>query len=209
MIDVFTSDLALPPKVCVLAPGPWGQPYHRRIPPDHLILAVNKAVLIPDVPIAMAMNCHADQDWFPRAWADFPGTWVFGGAAVERARALETGGRLIYTFQPAPEMLDPREMRSIDGVIRYGGTVSGNAIQLAYHFGAREILLCGVDMSGVSYWDGATNVRPDHGETWDAAPRLEVLIGWMIREKGLRIASLSPTKLRIPGGSGSDHARRP
>jgi hypothetical protein len=202
LIDVFTSDLALPPKVCVLGPGPGGEPYHRRIPPDHRIIAVNKAVLIPGVPITMAMNCHADQDWFPRAWADFRGTWVFGGAAVNRARALEPGGRLVYTFQPAPEMLDPREMRSIDGVIRYGGTVSGCAIQLAYHFGAREILLCGVDMSGVYYWDGATNVRPDHGETWDAVPRLDVLIAWLIQEKGLRIASLSPTKLRIPGGSG-------
>ena len=44
--DLFQSNLRLPEKVCILAPGPNGKEHHGRIPADYEIVVVNKAVLI-------------------------------------------------------------------------------------------------------------------------------------------------------------------
>jgi hypothetical protein len=70
-------------------------------------------------------------------------------------------------------------------------------MQLAYNFGAREILLCGVDLSDDGYFDGTVNVHPQHGETWNVVQYLNPLIRWMVEERGIKIATLSPTQLAV------------
>ncbi len=83
-------------------------------------------------------------------------------------------------------------------MIRYGATVSACAVQFASIFGAREILLCGVNLSGDEYFDGTINPNANHGETWPAAMRLQSLLRRLIDERGMSIATLSPSRLELP-----------
>ena len=60
------------------------------------------------------------------------------------------------------------------------------------------LLLCGVDLSGDEYFDGTINPNANHGETWPAAMRLQALLRHLIDERGVSVATLSPTRLELP-----------
>jgi len=195
--NIFESDIHLPPKVCILSPGPNGRPHYGDIPDDCCVIAVSKAVLIPEVQADIWVMNHADQDWFEAANAAFEGMRVFRDEAVLEAQAVLGEELPCYSFDALRGPLGLVIFKPVDQVIRSGGSVSGCALQFAYNFGAREILLCGVDMSGDSYWDGTVNVQPQHGETWNVVKYLNPLIRWMIEERGIRIATLSPTRLAV------------
>ncbi len=200
-IDIFDSDIRLPPKVCVLAPGPQGKPYYDQIPDDCCIIAVSKAVLIPEVKTDIWVMNHADQDWFEEAYASFEGMRVFREEAIREAEALLGEELTCYSYETLRGVRNLVVFKPVDGVIRNGASVSGVALQFAFNFGAREILLCGVDMSGDAYFDGTINVQPTEerrGDTWDVAQNVDPLIRWMIEERGIMIATLSPTKLTVP-----------
>lgn len=200
--NIYESDFRLSPKVCILAPGPNGKAHYDEIGRDWCVIAVNKAVMIPQVRPDMWMINHSNQDWYPAADEQFNGKRVYRlGAAPTAAPPLESGPW--YYYAPPDKRLDPNNLAEIeDGIIRFGGTVVASALQLAYHFGGREVFLCGVDMSGHDYWDATTNDDPAarvlHGETWEAVPYLNPLIEYL-SGRGLRICSLSPTKLNVPG----------
>ena len=196
--DVFTAGLRLPETVCILAPGPNGREHYERIPPHACVIAVAKAVLIPGVRAGLWMMTHGDQPWYTQADAAFQGVRVYSREAAGAARPSPWGRPHCYSFEMVQDPLEPDVLRPVDGLIRLGGTISGCALQLAYNLGAREILLCGVDMAGEGYWDGTTNVQPMHGDTWMAAANLDFLIRWMMEAKGLKVASLSPTRLKVP-----------
>jgi hypothetical protein len=197
--NIFQSHFRLPPKVCILAPGPNGRDFHSSIPPDYEIIAVSKAILIEEVPRKSVwfMN-HADQPWFAEANGRFQGVRLFSIDAL--GQAPESVGHLddCYYYEPGPGLLTPETVDQVGGSIRYGTTVSGAALQFAYNFGATDILLCGVDLSGDAYWDGSSNVHPFHGETWPAARTINHLIRWLHEAHGVRVASLSPTRLEAP-----------
>lgn len=198
LTDIFKSDFRLRPRVCVLAPGPNGKGRYRDIPTDFQVIAVSKAALVPEVCAEVWMMNHVEQDWFRDANERFEGVRVFKYDAALRARAeLEGRGRCYY-FKPPDDTLEEAVRLPVEGFIRVGATVSACAVQLAYNFGAREILLCGVDMSGDAYFDDTLNVHPNHGETWSAAQRLDPLIRWMVEQRGLKVSTLSPTKLNVP-----------
>ena len=196
-INIFESDIRLPPRVCVLSPGPQGKPYYDQIPDDCCVIAVSKAVLIPEVKADIWVMNHADQDWFEAAHASFEGMRVFWTEGIVEAEAVLGEELTCYSYQALRKEIGLRGFKSVDGVIRFGGTVSGVALQLAYNFGAREILLCGVDMSGDGYFDGTENVDPNHGEVWNAVQYLNPMIRWMVEERGIKIATLSPTQLAV------------
>jgi hypothetical protein len=196
--DIFKSDFRLRPKVCVLAPGPNGRGHYAEIPPDFQVLAVSKAALIPEVQAEVWVMNHIEQDWFLEANEQFEGVRIFKHDAALRARAALVGKGGCYYFKPPADALGVPVRLPVEGVVRIGATVSACAVQLAFNFGAREILLCGVDMSGDAYFDNTLNVHPHHGETWSAAQRLDPLLKWMVEERGLKISTLSPTKLNLP-----------
>jgi hypothetical protein len=196
--DIFKSNFRLRPKVCVLAPGPNGRDFYGKIPADFQVLTVSKAALVSEVKAEVWMMNHVDQDWFREANERFKGVRVFKYDAALKVRAELAGVSDCYYFEPPESHLEANVRLPVDGFIRVGATVSACAIQLAYNFGAREILLCGVDMSGDGYFDDTFNIHPNHGETWSAAQRLDPLIKWMVNEKGLKISTLSPTKLSVP-----------
>jgi hypothetical protein len=193
-VNLFDSDFRLPPRVCIVAPGPRGRGHYREIPPDFYVITVSKAVLIPSLRPDLWMMNHADQNWYPQADAAFRGVRVYGGRAAAQVTppADET-----WYFYDNPESLTPDRPELIDGRILTGATVTGCALQLAYNFGANFILLCGADMSGDDYWDGSSNPL-DHGDTWPAARCLSLLIRWLVRERGIWVATLSETRLQVP-----------
>jgi len=195
--NLFDSDFRLPEKVCILAPGPNGKAHYGRIPPDFCVVALSIAVLIPEVRAKVWMMNHADQSWFDRAATSFNGICVFGDAAM-RARPELAGKCACYYFTPPPEPLEPDKFISVDGVIRVGGSIVGCALQLAYNFGAAEILLCGADLSGDHYWNGDVNQQPTHGDVWPAVRRVDPLIRWLMEEKKIKVSTLSPTRLNVP-----------
>jgi len=196
-VDLFQSEFTLPRRVCIVAPGPNGRAHYGNIPADGYVIAVSKAVLIPSIRPKLWLMNHANQDWFPSAEAGFHGIRVFG-AGIRTARPDLATGRTIYTYDVPEGQLEERVIWPVEGHIRHGGTVSGCALQLAFNFGAREILLCGLDFSGPFYWDGTRNDHPDHGDIWPAVARLNPLIEWLREERGIAIASLSPTRLQVP-----------
>lgn len=196
--DIFKSDFRLRPKVCVLAPGPNGRGHYGEIPADFQVIAVSKAALVPEVSAEVWMMNHVEQDWFREANERFEGVRVFKYDAAMKAQAELAGKGGCYYFKPPDDALEATVRLPVEGFIRVGATVSACAVQLAYNFGASEILLCGVDMSGDAYFDDTLNVHPNHGKTWSAAQRLDPLIKWLVEERGLKISTLSPTKLSVP-----------
>jgi hypothetical protein len=198
-VDVAECDLRLGRKVCIVAPGPNGRGHYRRIPADFQIVAVSKAVLIPDLRPAIWTMTHSDQPWFAEANRSFHGIRLFSyDAALHAASALRGTPDCYYFVPPSDSFLEPQVRQPQDGVIRYGATVSACAVQFAYIFGAAEILLCGVDLSGDEYFDGTVNVNAYHGDAWPAVQRLQPLLEHLVGDKGLFIATLSPTKLALP-----------
>jgi hypothetical protein len=198
-VDVNQSDLRLNRKVCIVAPGPNGRGHYHRIPPDFQIVAVSKAVLIPDLRPSIWVMTHSHQTWFAEANRSFHGIRLFSfDAALNSAEALQGKADCYCFIPPRDSFLEPQVRQPLDRVIRYGATVSGCAIQFAYIFGAGEILLCGVDLSGDEYFDGTVNVNEHHGDTWPALLRLQPLLKYLIDDQRLKIATLSPTKLELP-----------
>jgi len=134
--------------------------------------------------------------------------WMARYDAAMRVLSSLSGKKNCYYFKPHPDLLDPNGCSSIEGVIRYGGTIVGNAIQLAYNFGVTEILLCGADMSGDGYWDGTVNRERVHGNVWIAVSYLNPLLSWLMNQKHIRISTLSQTRLDVPAYRPSDRKAR-
>jgi hypothetical protein len=197
-VDVRESGLRLDRRVCIVAPGRNGDGHYQRIPADFQIIAVSKAVLVPNLRPAIWVMTHSDQPWFADANQNFHGIRLFSYEAALNAAPLLHGTRNCFCFvPPGDSFLEIGVRPPLDGAIRYGATVSGCALQFAYSFGAVDILLCGVDFSGDEYFDGTLNINANHGETWPAAQRLEPLLDYLIDEIGLSITTLSPTRLNL------------
>lgn len=200
--NIFESGFCLPDQVCIVAPGPQGVGRYREIPAGCFVIAVSKAVLIPELCPSLWMMNHVHQPWYNAASSSFRGIRVFHRDAVkvvdQMAVEARSDERKYYSFTPPTEPLGLEEFVPVDGCIRIGATISACAVQLAYNFGASEIVLCGVDMSGDGYFDGTINENPNHGDTWPAASRFNLLIEWLVAQRGLRITTLSPTKLDVP-----------
>ena len=197
-IDIFQSDFRLREKVCILAPGPNGREHYREIPAGFQVIAVSKAVFIAEIRAEIWMMNHIEQNWYDEADNKFEGVRVFMYEAAMKAEPRLADKRGCYYFKPPDEALGTAVRFPVDGVIRIGATVSACALQFAYNFGATEILLCGVDMSGDRYFDNTSNLHPHHGEIWSGVQRMNPLIRWMIEERGLKVFTLSPTKLDVP-----------
>jgi hypothetical protein len=198
-IDVTESNLRVERKVCIVAPGPNGRDHYHRIPPSFQTIAVSKALLIPELTPAIWIMTHSDQPWFLEANRRFHGIRLFSyDAALRAAGALRDTPDCYCFVPPLGSFLETQLHRPLDRLIRYGGTVSACAVQFAYIYGAAEILLCGVDLSGDEYFDGTFNPNAHHGDIWPAVERLQPLLDYLIEAEGLSISTLSPTRLRLP-----------
>jgi hypothetical protein len=200
---IETSGLTLGEKVCVVAPGPNGKNHYHEIPHDFSIIAINKAVLIEGLNPDWWIIIHTDAGWFPAADEYFSGIRVYfdrhNNFPTEKALARSENKN--YYFSAEKENLDEHVVHPVEGCIRVGATGSAMAVQMAYNFGAREILLCGVDMSGNMYWDNTANEDPgvhDHWDVWGCVKNFNPLLDYYRNKLKIKIATLSKTKLNLP-----------
>jgi hypothetical protein len=200
MTNLYTSNFKLPSRICIVGPGPNGKAFYDAIPKDAFVIAINKAVMIPDISIDVWLINHAHQDWYPEADANYDGKRVYNLRAALEASPNLSGAKNWFYFD-TPQDIQINKFDQINNQIHHGGTVASAALQLAFLFGSREVLLCGIDMSGYGYWDGTLNTEPEmqeaHGESWHALTVLNPLIRFLEEEKEMRIMSLSPTRLDV------------
>ena len=202
---VLTSGLALPRRVCIVASGPTAAMTHRHIPHDFLILAVNKAVLLPglraDVWMMNQLTSDSISYYRTASQAFHAGTRIFRLSTALATREEHAGRTDCHWFlaQQAPEQeLHPDRDQPLGPCVRSGGTVTGCAIQVAVALGAREILLCGADMRGDRYFDGSRNDRDPKSGAWRHVRTLDRLIAHLCRDGTVTMTALGETALDVP-----------
>ena len=91
----------------------------------------------------------------------------------------------------------------LEGMLRAGGSISAQAIQLAYWLGAKRIILVGVDMAGKTYFDDTENSNPNlkADGTSKHLRMTQGLCDWLLAE-GIEIISLSETALKVTYDTG-------
>lgn len=202
--DIYVKPYAMPKTVYVLAPGPNGVKHYKKIPANAYVIAVNSGVMIPvkhKVPFTVNAWMVADKDavtgkdaamgkdWWNEANQSFNGSRIF---SLEVMRKLKSTDRMpVVTF-----VIDKRP----DGdFMRSAGTVAGCAITFCHINGVKNVVLCGVDMSGNDYFDGSSNPdetwKRDHGVIWTGRDILDERIRYL-RACGMSVSSLSKTKLK-------------
>lgn len=201
----FPSD-----KVYVLATGPNGFDHYERIPKDAWVIGVNKAISINDVrraPVSIwlcADGTLPEQDWFkgivnavihdvwPLSLSHLP-TPCFSTGTL-----LDTYPDVPYYFTHGHTLREPPKFTPLEGLLRAGGSISGQAMQLAYWLGAKRIVLVGVDMVGSTYFDGTENINPrlmPDGISLHCR-MMNGLCAWL-KGQGVEVVSLSETALDI------------
>ncbi len=183
-------------KVWVIGPGPSVADFDfSEIADTDIAIALNKAIELPvcfDIwAVIDTKAIHAD--WFK---------WGMNGCAdITCFGPVMKGAGVIgrYEFQYHPQKLLPTDAACVEGKLRSGGTVAAVAIQLAYHFGAEEIVLAGVDFTGSNY-DGTPRLpdRDIHDPMWatSGTPRINALIHW-IEDQGIDIYSIAESNLEV------------
>lgn len=187
--------------IYILAPGPNGVDHWRDIPIGSFVICVNKAIEL----IYHVANCNAlwlvaelsamQTNWFTDYRFRFIDILCIGNALVT------PGGMEPHEYHKVFDYWGSVPGESIalvtDKLCMYG-TVSCMAVQLAYHMGAKKIILCGVDMFGENYYDGSQGMYDRKDTPWHCH-----INGFneLIREmsKTTEILTLSPTQLDIRG----------
>lgn len=186
--DIIKTGFKLPEKVCILGPGSNGIPHWEKIE-NMFIIAVNCAVNIPvSANIWLLADGNAPKaKWFPEGIKNHHGLRVFSYAVTNRCNEKSDYG--FYMMQP-PDNNFVRNPK----MFRPGETTVGIAIDFANRFGAKEIVLCGVDQCGPIYFDGnmARNYPPLM--THAGCHRITKIIK-MVEGYGSKVWSISPTRL--------------
>jgi hypothetical protein len=182
-------------KIQIVAPGINGVAHYDELDPKCLTIVVNKSIELPirkDVWLVADYTQSTTAEWF------FYGIQKHADiACLQKGYLADAHPNARWTFDPGPliktELVWPSPLPR---TLRYGATVSGQAIQLAYWLGAKEIIICGMDFSGDSYFDGKSrNVAPQY-LSWKIKKPMNKLIQWM-NSQGIKISSLSETALKI------------
>ena len=199
---LFEQFIDLPREVVILGTGPKGKAAFDKIKPSDFVICVNGSIAIEHENIKPKVWILADGET-PEKDYFIPGCErsnrekikrVWSYAVRDRAR----GRKPHYIFPMVHDHIPG--FRPVPDRVRPDATVVGIAIDICYRYGVKHIKLCGVDMSGSKYWDGSYapgNVDDKHGEIWDMRDELDDEIWWM-HDHGMRISTLSETKLREP-----------
>lgn len=200
--DIFNhlDELKLTERMYIVAPGINGREHWAKVDPACFTIIVNKACQIPIERRDLWMV--ADPTVYNLKRGVIP--WFAEGLKTCADIACFDSGTLLkyfrdvrYTHEWGPEMtktfIEPIKNRILGGL-----TVSGRAIQMAYWLGAKEIVLCGVDLCGNQYFD-ATERGADaqHHTAWERVlPLMQELCGWL-KSHGIRVGTLSETALCV------------
>ena len=216
--DIFNhlDELDLTERMYIVAPGQNGKDHYDELPDDCFTIIVNKACeldlprrdlwMVSD-PTVYNYKSRGVVDWFEYGYDTYKHIACFDSGTL-----LEYFKETKYTHEWAEEIknefLPPTKNR-----MRGGITVAGRAVQMAYWLGAKEIVLCGVDLMGMHYFDGTErgSVAQHHTAWVRILPMFQKLCEW-VQEQGVKIYSLSETALDIPrwrptDGSSGIHIR--
>lgn len=205
-LDVFSSGIELPHDVYIVGTGPNGVKHYGEIPADACVIVVNKGIRIPqDMNTdwrASYWLCwtsiYRKQAWFENSVL-YPTALRIFGYDPKRGEGLSLRESCDHSFLgfPSynPEDNDRRRYPNdappglIQGVLRCGGTIAGNALQFAYWFGAKRATLCGVDMRGLIYYDGTSYADYFPQIAADVITTKKMDYGWWEREWCQRIVA--------------------
>lgn len=195
--DIYAMPYKMPETVYVLAPGPKGVKHYKNIPVNAFVIAVNSGVMIPmrhkvsfKISAWMVADKYAvDKDWWDKAIKSFDGDRLFSQEVENRLQASDRKSVITFVIDKKPD----------GDFMRNAGTVAGCAITFCHINGVKDVVLCGVDMSGNDYFDGSSNPdetwKQDHGATWTGRDIMDERIRYL-RACGTAVTSLSKTKLK-------------
>lgn len=204
--DIFAhlDEFNLTQRMYIVAPGINGREHWEEIDPAYFTIIVNKACQIPLQRRDLWMV--ADPTVYNLKRGVVP--WFSEGLKTCVDIACFDSGMLLnyfkdvrYTHEWGPEItrafIEPVKNRMLGGL-----TISGRAIQMAYWLGAKEIVLCGVDLCGNQYFDSTERgAEAQHHTAWDrVVPLMQELCDWL-KWQGVRIGTLSETALAIEEAS--------
>ena len=208
-IDEYNYEL--PSTVYILGSGPNGCDAYSQIPSDAYVIAVNRACELHfdkeneniNISAWMVADFEAvSQPYFANILRRFNGAFLFADMVVSKIKERRWSvPKDTITFSVTSHLTSERLYVGTDdrSILHSDFTVAGAAIEFCVHNGVTDIILCGVDMSGDADFKGDTPYDERHGEIWDARDRFENLIDYIRTEKGVKIKSLSETKLRLSG----------
>jgi hypothetical protein len=186
--------------VYVLAPGPNGIDYWDEIPEDAFVIVVNKAIeLIHDRSIQcssclwlISENSAFQTEWFQTYKDAYSGILCVGKALVGPGNLKDDEYYKVFDYHgrvAVEQIIDV-----VPDALSIGTTVSGMAIQLAWHIGANKIVLCGIDMGG-DYFDGTERIGGTAFGMY--CEHMDRLMKRMKDKRDVEIVSLSPTRLNV------------
>ena len=197
-----------PQKVYILAPGPNGKDHWKDIPDDAFIICVNKAIELIDEGTVkcnkflwIVPELSAQQtDWFSEYQSASSDVLCIGRALIDPGGLEEDEYFKFFSYWGSEPNQD---VRLISDKLCIYGTVSSMAMQLAYHIGAEEIVLVGVDMYDDTYYDGKKGFYKGMREDtpWHSHVNGFNQLIREIKSKGVQVRSLSPTQLEVDDGS--------
>ncbi|MFA5344556.1 MAG: hypothetical protein WC381_11435 [Kiritimatiellia bacterium] len=203
--DIFTALPHMPERVYVVGSGPQGLEPSRSIPENAYCLALNSAICLWRKWEWWVCGDHRvmDTDWWCDFTVHFPTRTLYSARLANRMHTDHTiypwrrpdyyyryhPGLTGASFKPGQPCLIPGMLRSL--------TVAGSALQFAYYSGAREIVLCGIDMYGKKHFDGHENPDDCYKAKWPWADNLSKLCR-VLEGEGLKITSISKTALEVP-----------
>lgn len=207
--DILKHDWRFPTDTAyVIGTGPNGLEHYDRIPKDVWTIGVNKAIqLWPEIPVSIwlcADGTLPQQEWFQ----ENVHTFIRMDSQLNRndlpTPCFSTGVLLnMYTdvpyyFTHGRSLRESPKHTSTEGVLRPGGSIGAQAVQLAYLLGAKRIVLVGCDMVGRGYFNGTKNLAPQLQPGGISIHRhmFNGLCRWVIGQ-GIEVVSLSKTALNV------------
>jgi uncharacterized Rossmann fold enzyme len=202
--DIFNhlDDFDLTDRMYIVAPGKNGAEHYHELDPSCFTIIVNKAIQLPLARRDLWMIADPTVynlkrgvvPWFAEGMARHTDIACFDSHAhlPEYFKAVK------YTHEWAEEIntqfIEPTKNRMHGGI-----TISGRAVQMAYWLGAKEIVLCGVDLEGHRYFDDTERgTEAQHHTAWvRVLPLMQQLCEW-IQAHGVAVYSMSRTALDIP-----------
>ena len=200
--DICAHMPKLPPRVYIVGSGPNGAEPFKSIPPDACCIALNSQVLFWRKWAYWFCFDHraVDSPWWPEIVLKKETVSVFGARLANRVWSDPKVFPILvpqYHFRYHPGISGasfvPGQPLLIPGILR-GLTVAGCALQFAYYGGAKEAVLCGIDMFGQQHQDGHRNIDKVYLAEWPWAKNLSKLCAHLTQQ-GMRVTTISKTAL--------------
>ena len=185
MIRISSSkfDYKCPEVVYIIGSGPSLSATHQKIPDDAYRVYLNGAVNIKDSkPDIWFCHCQTvpKNKWWKDTYKKYQKISMLGNFITDMGYISK------YYFDFYNDL--PKYK------VIVGTTVAGIAMQLFPFFGAKKIIIAGVDMQGKHRFDGSYNPENNESKERDQINR----INYFIENNSCAYKSLGPTRFKIP-----------